>query len=140
LRREKRATEITRIVLVAMALGAFGVGEVVFSIPPASAGPTALSGERARKSLGVFVAPVPPGAKGTLLLDKDRGMIVVGLVSGGLADQAGLRRGDVLLAIDGRPVNRESDLAAALSAASGAGQVLAEVSRQGKVLDIAIAF
>ena len=131
---------MTRIVVVAALLSAIGVGDIVFSTSPASAGPTALSAERARKSLGVFVAPVPPGAKGTLLLDKDRGMIVVGIVSGGLADQAGLRKGDVLLAIDGRPVNRETDLAAALSAASGAGQVLAEVSRQGKVLDISIAF
>ena len=131
---------MTRIVVVAVLLSAIGVGGIVFSTSPASAGPTALSGERARKSLGVFVAPVPPGAKGTLLLDKDRGMIVVGIVAGGLAEQAGLRRGDVLLAIDGRPVNRETDLAAALSAASGAGQVLAEVSRQGKVLDLAIAF
>lgn len=129
-----------RIVVVVAMLTAIGVDDIVFSILPASAGPTALSTERARKSLGVFVAPVPPGAKGTLLLDKDRGMIVVGIVSGGLAQQAGLRKGDVLLAIDGRPVNRETDLAAALSAASGAGQVLAEVSRHGKVLDIAIAF
>jgi S1-C subfamily serine protease len=67
-------------------------------------------------------------------------LIVVGVVAGGLADQAGLRKGDVLLSIDGRPVNREADLAAALSAASGAGQAVAEVSRRGKLLDIAIAF
>lgn len=131
---------MTRIAAVAALLSAISTGDIVFSASPALAGPTALSAERARKSLGVFVAPVPPGAKGTLLLDKDRGMIVVGIVSGGLADQAGLHKGDVLLAIDGRPVNRETDLAAALSAASGAGQVLVEVSRQGKVLDIAIAF
>jgi len=113
---------------------------MALSVEVASAGPTGLAAERTQKSLGVFVAPVPPGAKGTLLLDKDRGMVVVGVVPGGLADQAGLRRGDVLLSIDGRPVNRETDLAAALSAASGTGQALAEVSRQGKVFDLAIAF
>ncbi len=129
-----------RIALTAALLLGVGAGDMVFSVEPGSAGPTALAVERTRKSLGVFVAPVPPGAKGTLLLDKDRGMIVVSIVPGGLADQAGLRKGDVLLSIDGRPVNRETDLAAALSAASGAGQALAEVSRQGKVLDIAITF
>jgi S1-C subfamily serine protease len=123
-----------------MILTGLADGDIAFSIRTASAGPTSVATERTQKSLGVFVAPVPPGAKGTLLLDKDRGMIVVGVVPGGLADQAGLRKGDVLLSIDGRPVNRETDLAAALSAASGAGQALAEVSRQGKVFDLAIAF
>ena len=133
---------MTRIVLSALlvAVVSAGVPCFCFSGAVASAGPTPLAAERSRKSLGVFVAPVPPGAKGTLLLDKDRGLIVVGVVAGGLADQAGLRKGDVLLSIDGRPVNREADLAAALSAASGAGQAVAEVSRRGKLLDIAIAF
>lgn len=131
---------MARIVLVAALLIGIGASDTIFSVSPVSAGPTSLAVERTRKSLGVFVAPVPPGAKGTLLLDKDRGMIVVGTVPGGLADQAGLRKGDVLLSIDGRPVNREADLAAALSSASGAGQALAEISRQGKVLEIAIAF
>ena len=93
-----------------------------------------------RTSLGIMVAPVPPGAKGVLMLDRDRGMVVVGVVAGGLAERAGLHKGDVLLAIDGRAINREADLAAALSAASAAGQAVAQISRQGKVIDIAIAF
>ena len=128
------------MVLAALALAAIGAGEFGALTGPAWGGPTSLTAERSRKSLGVFVAPVPPGAKGTLMLDKDRGMIVVGLVPAGLAEQAGLHIGDVLLAIDGRPVNRETDLAAALSAASGSGQAVAEVSRRGQVLDLPIAF
>ena len=129
-----------RVALAAFAAVAIGLGNFAIPTGPAWVGPTSLSAERSRKSLGVFVAPVPPGAKGTLMLDKDRGMIVVGLVPGGLAEQAGLRKGDVLLAIDGRPVNREADLAAALSAASGSGEAVAAVSRRGQVLDIPIAF
>ena len=135
-----QAMEMIRIVLGAALIAAIGAADLLLSIEAARAAPTSLAEERSRKSLGIFVAPVPPGAKGVLLLDKDRGMVVVGLVPGGLAERAGLRKGDVLLAIDGRPVNREADLAAALSAASGAGEMRAEVSRRGKVLDIAIAF
>jgi S1-C subfamily serine protease len=140
LRREKRATRMIKSVKPFSFMAAIAAALVMFSwIEPASAGGTPRSVERSRKSLGVFVAPVPPGAKGTLMLDKDRGMIVVGLAPGGVAEQAGLHKGDVLLSIDGRPVNRETDLAAALSAAPGSGQVVAEVSRGGKVLEIAIA-
>ena len=129
-----------RIALGVALVATIGAVDFCLSMEKAWAGPTSLAEERSRKALGIFVAPVPPGAKGALMLDRDRGMVVVGLVPGGLAERAGLRKGDVLLAIDGRPVNREADLAAALSAASGAGEMRAEVSRRGRVLDIAIAF
>lgn len=129
-----------KIALGAVLIAASGAADLSFPAEAALAAPTSLAEERSRQSLGIFVAPVPPGAKGVLMLDRDRGMVVVGLVPGGLAERAGLRKGDVLLAIDGRSVNREADLAAALSAAAGAGEMRAEVSRRGKVLDIAIAF
>jgi S1-C subfamily serine protease len=96
--------------------------------------------ERQRKPLGVAVAPVPPGAKGVLLLDKDRGMVVVAVAPGSLADQAGLHKGDVLLAVNGRQVNREDDLRAALGATESGGEAVAEISRRGKVLAVAIAY
>jgi S1-C subfamily serine protease len=113
---------------------------LVYAPGAAWAGPAAPSVERAKRSLGVMVAPVPPGAKGILMLDRDRGMIIVDVASGGLADKSGLRKGDVLLAISGRPINRENDLSAAMSAAAETGQAIAEISRQGKILDVAIAF
>ena len=102
-------------------------------------GPAAPGVERSKKSLGVAIAPVPPGAKGVLLLDRDRGLVIVNVAPGGAAERSGLKRGDVLLSIDGRPVNRESDLTDALNAAS-AESVAAEVSRQGKILNIVVAF
>ena len=121
---------------------AFAGGVPFVSLPsePAWAGASSPLVEQKRRPLGVTVAPVPPGAKGVLLLDRDRGMVIVNVVPGGVADQAGLRKGDVLLSINGRLVNRENDLIAALSAAAETGQAVAEISRQGKILDIAIAF
>jgi S1-C subfamily serine protease len=114
---------------------------LVFGLPQGAV-EAALAGAAsvAKRSLGVSVAPVPPGAKGMLRLDKDRGMVIVNVVPGGAADRAGLRKGDVLLSINGRLINRESDLAAALSATTETSQTIAEISRQGKLLDVTIAF
>src|SRR5579883_1588257 len=87
-----QAMEMIRIVLGAALIAAIGAADLLLSIEAARAAPTSLAEERSRKSLGIFVAPVPPGAKGVLLLDKDRGMVVVGLVPGGLAERAGGRK------------------------------------------------
>jgi S1-C subfamily serine protease len=114
---------------------------LVFSLPQcAFEASLASAASAAKKPLGVSVAPVPPGAKGMLRLDKDRGMVIVNVVPGGAADKAGLRKGDVLLSINGRMINRESDLAAALSVATETSQTIAEISRQGKLLNVTIAF
>jgi S1-C subfamily serine protease len=90
-----------------------------------------------RKPLGFMAAPVPPGSKEILRLAKDRGMIVVAVTPGGIADRAGLRKGDVLMAIDGRPIASQADLEAALYAAAPARKAIAQVSRQGAILAIA---
>jgi serine protease Do len=127
-------------ILATVAMSAALVCGLAQSVAEAASAAPAAATNRPKKSLGVAVAPVPPGAKGMLRLDRDRGMVVVNVVAGGAADQAGLRKGDVLLSINGRLINRESDLAAALSDVAETGQTIAEISRQGKVLDIAIAF
>ncbi|HXW20753.1 MAG TPA: PDZ domain-containing protein [Roseiarcus sp.] len=89
------------------------------------------------KALGFMAAPVPPGSKETLRLAKDRGMIVVAVTPGGLADRAGLRKGDVILSVDGRPIASQADLDSALNSATAARKAVAEVSRQGAILSIA---
>jgi S1-C subfamily serine protease len=140
-RRRGRRVEATMKVLAKAAIGAALVfGFPQFVVEKALAGTASSAPDRPKKSLGVSVAPVPPGAKGMLMLDRDRGMVIVDIVPGGAADHAGLRRGDVLLAINGRSINREPDLAAAISAAVETGQTIVEISRQGKLLDVTIAF
>jgi len=64
-------------------------------------------------------------------------MIVVAVTPGGIADHAGLRKGDVLLAIDGRPVASQADLDAALNAAALSRNAVAEVSRLGEIRSLA---
>jgi len=98
------------------------------------------SAEQQRKPLGFSAAPVPPGSKEVLKLERDRGMIIVAVTHGGAADQAGLRKGDVLLAIDGRPITNQAELDAALNAAAPSHQAIAEVSREGAIVTITIGF
>lgn len=78
--------------------GSIGIG---FAIPAATAKDVAdelmRNGKVAHPTLGVGVVPVE-GSSG------DRGLAVNLVVAGGPAQQAGLRQGDVLLAIDGHRV------------------------------------
>ena len=69
------------------------------------------------------------------------GVVAAEIAAGTPAAAVGLRRGDVLLAIDDRPVQQVSDVVAALHAASEGGTVRYTVLRLGsrEVVDVRIA-
>ncbi len=62
-------------------------------------------GRTVRPWLGVQGQPVTPDMAAALGLERPRGLLVNGLYPGGPADKAGLRIGDVVVAVDGRPVD-----------------------------------
>ena len=59
-------------------------------------------------------AAVSPGSATALKIDFDRGLVVRGVLAGGAAAKAAIVEGDVLLSVDGTPVNSLVDLAAAV--------------------------
>ncbi|MEQ8406220.1 MAG: DegQ family serine endoprotease [Oceanicaulis sp.] len=61
-----------------------------------------------RPWLGARLQPVTADLAGSIGLDRPRGAIVSELWPGGAADEAGLERGDVLVAVDGVEVNNEA--------------------------------
>ena len=66
-------------------------------------------GERPERGyLGVALQPLSEDVANALGLPKDRGEIVRLIVEGQAAEAAGLQQGDVILAIDGRPVTPDN--------------------------------
>jgi serine protease Do len=68
------------------------------------------SGQVERSWLGVSIAPVPQQAMAPLGLTDLKGALVADVVPGGPADKAGLSRGEVILAFDGKLIDRSEDL------------------------------
>lgn len=84
-----------------------------------------------RQSLGARVRPVrlrTRGADGTEL----PGWLVLEIMGGGLAQAAGLLAGDVLTALEGRPVRSPEEIAATLDEAGAGAQVRLELVRGGR--------
>jgi S1-C subfamily serine protease len=82
--------------------------------------------------------PVAPGSATAIKIDSDRGLIVSTVVAGGAAAKAGIVKGDVLLSVDGTPVNSLADLTAAVNAAAPHHSAEFEMSRDGATRDVTI--
>jgi S1-C subfamily serine protease len=95
--------------------GAVSLG---FAIPAATVIDVADQLQRTGRATSAFAglapAAITPEIAARLGLPSTDGVIVGGVVSGGPADVAGLRPGDVLLAMDGQPLRRPEDFLAAL--------------------------
>jgi membrane-associated protease RseP (regulator of RpoE activity) len=101
--------------------------------------PAAPKGETTRGGgqgwLGVFIEAPGPLTRSTLGLSEDEGLVITGTSQGSAAEKAGLSRGDVLLKVDGAPVNSEGDVRGALRGKAGQSVKL-DLLRAGKPLSI----
>jgi membrane-associated protease RseP (regulator of RpoE activity) len=105
--------------------------------PPGPSGPPSLVAHQGSR-LGVVFHPVSPGSAAVLKIDSDRGLIVRSVLAGGTAATAGIVEGDVLLSVDGTPVNSLADLTAAVNVAAPRHSARFEMSRDGAVRDVTI--
>jgi serine protease Do len=96
--------------------------------------------EKADKSpkLGVTVAPVAPELAGELGLGADQGVYVSDVLDGGPADAAGIRRGDVILSVDRKPVGRPEQIGEAVGKAKEGEVVLLRVRRGDAAFFVAV--
>ena len=83
--------------------------------------------------LGIRVRPVSPDEAARLRLDAARGMLVLEVENGKAADDAGMRPGDVILGVNGTPVNTEKELEDIVAAqGKQRGAIMLHLSRQGQ--------
>ncbi|MGB9887358.1 MAG: S1C family serine protease [Moorellales bacterium] len=120
---------ITSVKIAAPAVEGMG-----FAIPIHDARPVisrlVRDGRFRRVSLGLSLTEVSAGAAKWLGLQP--GLLVKGLLSGGPAERAGLRPGDVIVKVDGKAVRRPGELEAALASKRAGERVRLEVVRGGR--------
>ena len=90
-----------------------------------------------RAYLGVAVAPAPvPPVWRSRLGGRSTGVRVASVVSGGPADRAGLRTGDLLLNVDGHEVATAQDLQRLMFAETIGRRLAITVMRNGALVDV----
>lgn len=93
-------------------------------------------GEVKRGYLGVYIESVDPVKAKGVKLDKPRGVLIINVIEGSAADEAGLKEGDVILSVNGQEVNQTNELQAKIGIYNPGDKVKLEVWRYGKKMDV----
>jgi serine protease DegQ len=119
--------------------GAVAIG---FAIPGATAvdvvGQLLRDGRATHSYLGVQPDQVTPQVAAQLGLDEARGVVVLAAVDGGPAAQAGLRPGDVIVAIDDARIETVEDLFSELRRRKPGSQVRLTIIRDGRQQQVTV--
>jgi len=95
-------------------------------------------GRVSRGYLGIKVTAVSPEMQELFSLPDRRGAIVQEVVKGLPADEAGLKHGDVILEVNGKPVDNSSDLVSLVSSIAPGEEVNLTVFRNGQTMAIGV--
>lgn len=82
--------------------------------------------------LGLTVQRVTPQVAESLGLEKAEGLVVTGVEPGSAGDEAGLRRGDVILEVDRKPVKTVAEYRKVVGEASKRGKGILFLVRRGE--------
>lgn len=93
-------------------------------------------GEVRRGRFGVIAQDVTPGVAEALGLDGARGAILVDVAEGTPANTAGLQRGDVVLAVDGRPIRGATQMRNRVGLVALGDHVILTVLRGDRMLKV----
>jgi len=95
-------------------------------------------GKVTRGWLGVYIQRLTPEAAENLGLSGRRGALVSDVTSGGPAEKAGIRSGDVIVAFNGKEIGDEHDLPQAVASTKPGKTVDVRLLREGKEMTIAV--
>jgi len=96
------------------------------------------SGEVTRGWVGVEIQEVTPEVAETFNLPEARGTLIAGVLRGGPADKAGIKPGDILLAIDGERLDNPQQMLEHVTAMTPGGKVAFQMLRGRKPLELAV--
>jgi serine protease DegQ len=119
--------------------GSLGIG---FAIPESTAkmvlDQIVKSGSVTRGWIGVEVQEITPAVAESFKLGTTRGAIIAGVLRGGPADKAGVRPGDVLVEVDGKPVADPAAMLNIVAALVPGNSASVKLRRQGSTVDASI--
>ncbi len=95
-------------------------------------------GEVKRGFIGVTYKPVDAGDRDSLKLADLNGLLVNSVVSGGAAERAGIKKGDVIRKIDGKVIYDSPDLQERVGVLSPGDKVTLTVSRNNEEKNISV--
>jgi serine protease Do len=89
-----------------------------------------------RGMLGVTIQPITPELSSSMNLPSTRGVLVNSVEPGSAAEKAGVRTGDVIVGLNGQPVEDPNSLRNRVAAAGPNSDVALRVYRDGKDVDL----
>jgi serine protease Do len=96
------------------------------------------TGRVVRGFLGVQPQPITQDMVDTLGLKSTQGALIADVVKGGPADKAGIKPGDVVVALNGKPVTDNNQLTRDVGAIPPNQNVKLEVAREGKTRTVEV--
>jgi serine protease DegQ len=93
------------------------------------------SGSVTRGWIGVEVQEITPPVAESFRLRSTRGALIAGVLRGGPADKAGVKPGDVMVEVEGRPVADPTSMLNLIAALPPGASARMKIKRQGKDLD-----
>jgi serine protease Do len=116
-----------------VAINAMVFGRMALSIPGNEAGAWAAAERRRRLGIGVLPVEVPasPGKEA-----EASGLVIAAVEAGGVANQAGLLVGDVLLSVAGKQLDEAETLLGALARAGDTVEL--RIMRGGRIVDMEV--
>ena len=96
------------------------------------------SGKVSRGRLGVVIQEVSKELAESLGMAKPMGAVVNAVEEGGPAQKGGVEPGDVILKLDGKPINASADLPRVVGATKPGTRSVVQVWRKGTVRDLAV--
>ena len=97
------------------------------------------TGTVTRGWIGVEMQEITPELAESFKLPDIRGALIAGVMRGSPADQAGIRPGDILLMISGKPVSNAQGMLELIAGLTPGSQAPLKMRRQGKEFDLSVA-